>query len=159
MTNLGPNRKRLAKFVRKFGDPDERANAWRLLGSAMKEAGINWSDVGNWIEQSEKLDEGKYTEDELQQFGQAQRAEGVEAGIKIGEARKSNGGGSGTGLGTLPSLMLMAEFCQQQSGQLKDDEQRRFISEMHASARRGLTPKRGPLGYLVSLYIKHGGRI
>ncbi len=59
----------------------------------MNDAGINWSDVGNWIEDSEKLDESKYTEDELQQFAQARYAEGVEAGIKIGAARKSSGGG------------------------------------------------------------------
>ena len=37
----------------------------------MEGEGISWSDVGNWIEHGEKLDEGKYTEDELQEFGQA----------------------------------------------------------------------------------------
>jgi len=59
---------------------------------------------------------------------------------------------------TLPDPLEMAEFCQQHSSLLKDDAQRRFIDEMVITTRRR-TSQRGPLGYLVSIYIKHGGRI
>ena len=71
----------------------ERRQRMRALERAMEGAGVNWTDLGNWIEQG-AIDEGKYTESELQEFGQAMRAEGVEAGIKIGRrarATASNG--------------------------------------------------------------------
>ena len=38
----------------------------------------------------------------MQEFAQAARAEGVEAGIKIGMARASNGSGNANGHLTLP---------------------------------------------------------
>ena len=62
----------------------------------MQSEGIGWSDIGNVIEPGAECDDGKFTEAEMQQFGQAMRAEGVEAGIKIGMARAGNGGGNGT---------------------------------------------------------------
>ena len=74
----------------------------------MQGAGVTWSDIGNWIEHGNEHDDGKYTENELQEYGQALRAEGVEAGIKIGMARKSN-----DGAGVLPSTAAMAEYCHQ----------------------------------------------
>ena len=52
------------------------------------------------VEQGEH-DEGKYAESEMQEFAQASRAEGIEAGIRMGMARVSNG--SGNGHPTLPS--------------------------------------------------------
>jgi hypothetical protein len=120
-------RGRVAQLVRQFGDPEHggRANAWRMLQGTMNGAGINWSDVGNWIEDGES----KYTEDELQQYGQAKRAEGVEAGIKIGEARKSNGGGNG--YITVPNPSEIANFCHQRLSRMKDDAQRRFVRESY----------------------------
>jgi hypothetical protein len=136
----------------------ERRNAFAALERAMRDAGISWTDIGNAIEGD---DDGKYTENELQEYGQALRAEGVEAGIKIGMTRASNGGGNGHL--TLPSPMEMADFCHARRGQLKDDNQRKFIDEMVVKThhpmllRNRLAP--GTLGYLVSLYIKHGGRI
>jgi hypothetical protein len=133
----------------------ERRNAFAALERSMQSEGVSWTDIGDAIEHGGN--EGKFTESELQEYGQALRAEGVEAGIKIGQARASNGNGNGTG--TLPPFAVMAEFCQQRTNQLKDDSQREFINKMHAQALRGASPPRGPLGYLVSLYIKHGGRI
>jgi hypothetical protein len=53
----------------------------------------------------------------------------------------------------------MAEYCHERAGQLKDDKQRDFISEMLVTTRRGRKPFPGPLGYLASIYIKHGGRM
>ena len=47
----------------------------------MDDAGINWSDIGR-IENGEKPDESKYTEDDLQQFGQARHAEGDRRGAQ-----------------------------------------------------------------------------
>jgi hypothetical protein len=153
-------REKIAQLVRLFGTPErgERANAWRALERMMDGAGITWSDVGNWIEEGKKPDpdESKYTEDELQQFGQARHAEGVEAGIKIGEARKSNGGGNGHI--ALPKPSDMAEYCHERLGRLKDDAQRDFICETYEKTQRGRSLHAGTLGYLVSLYMKHGGK-
>ena len=69
--------------------------------------------------------DGKYTETELQEYGQIKRAEGVEAGIKIGQARASNGSSNGHGY-TLPKDTVMAEYCHQQLGRLKSDSERDF---------------------------------
>ena len=100
-------------------------------------------------------DKGKYTEAELQDIGQAQRAEGVEAGIKIGMARKSNGNGHIT----LPEPSEMAEYCHDRLSRLKDDKQREFVSDIYILTRRKMSLSLGRLGYLVSIYIQHGGRI
>ena len=149
MADLTPIKERLAKCIRLFGAA-ERANARNMTERALASVGATWTDLGDWIEHS-------YAESELQEIAQAIRAEGVEAGIKIGQARKSNGGSNG--VGTLPPFAVMAEFCQQRTNQLKDDAQREFIGKMYDQAQRGISPPRGPLGYLVSIYIKHGGRI
>ena len=100
--------------------------------------------------------DGAYTEDELQQFAQARYAEGVEAGIKIGEARKSNGGGNGHI--ALPKPADMAEYCHKRLGRLKDDKQREFVTEVYLITQRGRNLSPGRLGYLASIYIGIGGR-
>src|SRR5262245_32243697 len=137
-----------------------RVNAWTALERAMESAGISWSDIGNWIEHGGAQDDGKYTEAEMQEFAQVARAQGVEAGIKIGQTRANNGGGNGHL--TLPSPAEMADFCQARQRQLKDDKQRDLINEMVVKTRNQIVPRNrlapGTLGYLVSLYIKHGGR-
>src|SRR5262245_19941559 len=138
----------------------ERKNAFAALERTMQSGNITWTDIGDAIEHDQ--DDGKYSETEMQEFAQAARAEGVEAGIKIGMTRTSNSNGKGNGHLTLPSPVEMADFCHARRGQLKDDEQRRFIDEMVTAtrlqwlARNRLKP--GTLGYLVSLYIKHGGK-
>jgi hypothetical protein len=151
-------RGRIANLVRQFGDPERgvRVTAWRFLEQAMNGAGINWSDLANWLEDSETLDESKYTEDELQQYGQAQREEGVKIGIKIGEARKSNGSGNGHLM--LPKPSDMAEYCYARLNKMKDDAQRDFVRESYRTMQRGRSMQVGSLGYLVSLYMKHGGK-
>jgi hypothetical protein len=148
----------IAKLVRQFGTPERgvRANAWRALERAMDGAGITWTDLGNWIEHGGGGDDGAYTEDELQQFGQARHAEGVDAGIKIGEARKSSGGRNGHIV--LPKPSDMAEYCQQRLNRMKDDAQRDFVRETYAKTQRGTNLYAGTLGYLASLYMKHGGK-
>ena len=91
MADLGSNRKRIAQLMRMLGSSGgERRNAFAALERLMQSEGITWSDLGNAIEHS--IDgnadcEGKYTETEMQEFAQASRAEGVEAGIRIGMAR------------------------------------------------------------------------
>jgi hypothetical protein len=152
MADLGPNRKRIAQLVRMLGTTErgERANAWRALERDMRSGGFDWTDIGNWIEH----DEGKYTETEMAEFAQAVRAEGVEAGIKIGEARASNGGGDGL---TLPRPTEMAEYCHERLGQLKDS-QRDFVTDMYLITRRGVHLSPGRLGFLASIYIQIGGR-
>jgi hypothetical protein len=158
VADLGPNKKRIAKLIRMLGSSGgERRSAFAALERTMQSENISWSDIGNAIEEG---GEGKYSESELQEYGQALRAEGVEAGIKIGMMRVSNGGGNGHL--TLPSPAEMADFCHTRRGHLKDDNQRRFIDEMVVKThhqmllRNRLAP--GTLGYLVSLYIKHGGK-
>jgi hypothetical protein len=133
----------------------ERRNAFAALERIMHSEGVSWSDIGNMIEPDK--DPNKYSETEMQEFAQAARAEGVEAGIKIGLTRASNGGGNGRL--TLPPPAEMADFCHARRRQLKDDNQREFIDDMVVAThqlRHRLKP--GTLGYLVSIYIKHGGK-
>jgi len=148
--DLGPNKKKIAALLRMLGSSgSERRNAFAALERLMQNEGVDWSDLGNWIEH------GKYTEAEMLEFGQAMRAEGVEVGTKIGLARD----GGGNGHLTLPKPAEMAEFCVDRLTQLKDRNQREFVSDMHGITRRGRrTLSLGQLGYLVSLYIQIGGR-
>jgi hypothetical protein len=152
VADVGPTKKRIAKLIRMLGSSGgERRTAFAALERTMQGEGISWSDIGNVIE------EGKYSESELQEYGQALHAKGVEAGIKIGMTRASNG--SSNGAGTLPSPAIMAEYCHQRPNRLKDDAQRIFINEVYAKTRQGINLQRGTLGYLASIYIKHGGKI
>ena len=119
VTDLGPNKKKIAQLFRMLSSSgSERRNAFAALERTMQSEGIDWSDIGNWIEHGPECNDGKFTEAELQEFGQAMRAEGVEAGIKIGMARASNSGGNGHL--TLPKPPEMAEYCHGRLGQLKD---------------------------------------
>jgi hypothetical protein len=137
----------------------ERRNAFAALERVMQSEGVSWTDIGDALERDGAHDAGKYTEDEMQEFAQAARAEGVEAGIKIGKTQAHNGGGNGF---TLPSPAEMANFCSARRRHLKDDKQREFIDEMVAATRNQIflrhRLKAGTLGYLASIYIKHGGK-
>ena len=117
----------------------------------MASEGVTWTDLGDAIER----DDGKYTEVEMQEFAQLARTEGVEAGIKIGLVRGSNGGGHLT----LPKPFEMAQYCHERLGRLKDDKQRDFISDIYVVTQRGRSLSLGRLGYLVSIYIQTGGRV
>jgi hypothetical protein len=152
--DLGPNKKRIAQLVRLLGSSGgERRNAFAALERIMLSDGVSWTDIGDAIER----DEGKYTEAEMQEFAQAVRAEGLEAGIKIGLARVSNGGGNGHLL--LPEPAEMAEFCHERLGRLKNDRERTFAIEMYVITQRGVRLSLGRLGYLASLFIQLGGRL
>ena len=153
MADLAPIKERLAKCIRLFGSA-ERANARAMTERALKSIGASWTDLGDWIEQNG--DNSKYSEAEMQEFAQAARAEGVATGIKIGMAR-ANSGGKNNHL-TLPGGRAMAEFCHDRLSQMKDDNQREFIIEVHADTQRGAGLSLGRLGYLASIYIKIGGR-
>jgi hypothetical protein len=150
VADLAPIKERLAKCIRLFGSA-ERANARNMTERALASVGASWTDLGDWIEHS-------YSEDEMLEMVAAIRKESVEEGIKIGRAhvqpqQQKNGHLH------LPEPLAMAEYCQQRLNQLKDDAQRTFVENTHATLRRGWSIKRGPLGYLASLYIKHGGGI
>jgi hypothetical protein len=119
----------------------------------MRSEGLGWSDIGNFIEGT---NDGKYTEAEMAEFAQASRAEGVEAGIAIGEARTSS---RGNGRLTLPAPLEMAEYCDGRAGRLKDNAQRVFIEDMVLMTRRGMRLSPGRLGYLASIYIQIGGAV
>jgi hypothetical protein len=60
---------------------------------------------------------------------------------------------------TLPSPTEMADFCETRRNWLKDDAQRKFIEEMVFKTHNQMQLHRGTLGYLASVYIKHGGKI
>jgi hypothetical protein len=151
-------RQKVAQLVRLFGTTErgERVSAWHALERTMESAGVSWSDVGNWIEQGSEPDDGKYSEAEMQEFAAAVRAEGVEAGIKIGMTRANSG--SGNGHLSLPKPSDMAEYCHDRLNRLKDDKQREFVSDMYVITRRGRSLSLGRLGYLASIYIQIGGR-
>jgi hypothetical protein len=135
----------------------ERRNAFAALERTMQSKGVNWSDIGAAIERDAERDEGRYTESELLELAQAARAEGVKAGIELGLARASTNAGNG-GL-ALPKPAEMAEYCHQRAGQLKDDKQRDFISDMHRLTLSRSPLSRPRLGYLISIYVQIGGRI
>jgi hypothetical protein len=153
VADLDPNKKCIVHLFCMLGSTGgERRNAFAALERAMQSEGIGWSDIGNVIERGFK----GYTEAEMQEYGQATRAEGVEAGIKIGLARAGNGGGNGHL--TLPKPAEMAEYCHARLGRLKDDEQRKFVGQVYAITQRGSWLSPGRLGYLASIYIQIGGR-
>jgi hypothetical protein len=155
VADLGPNKKRIAQVLRILGSSGgERRNAFAALERIMRSAGVTWTDIGDVIENGDE-NEGKYTESELQEYGQALRAEGVEAGIKIGMTRTSNGNGHLA----LPKPSEMAEYCHDRPSRLKDDKQRDFVNDMYVITRQGasLSPRR--LGYLASIYIQIGGKL
>jgi hypothetical protein len=168
LLDLDPNREKrlahLAKFFRMLGSTadTERRKAFQSLVSQMRDDGISWSDIGNVIENEGKNKEtdNKYSEAEMQQYAQAVRAEGIEAGIKIGMARAGNGAGNGAGGHlTLPKPAEMAEYCHARLAQMKDDAQRKFVSDIHLITRRGMRLSPGRLGYLASCYIQIGGKV
>ena len=162
MADLSPKqKKRIAQFLRLLSSKGgERRNAYTALERFMQSESITWSDIGNELELEKRNadSEGKYTEIELQQFGQERLAEGVEKGIKIGVAQAQTSARS-NGHMTLPEPVQMAEYCYQRPNQLKDDAQRKFIDETYTRLLRGTNLYRGPLGYLASIYIKLGGKI
>jgi hypothetical protein len=156
VADLGPNKKRIAKLIRMLGSSGgERRSAFAALERTLQGEGVTWTDIGDVIEHGDT--EGKYTESEMQELAQVARAEGVEAGIKIGQARVSNGGGNGHL--TLPKPLVMAQYCHDRLSRLRDDKQRDFIDEMLVKTQRGMNLKLGTLGYLASIYIKMGGRV
>lgn len=111
----------------------------------MQSEGITWTDTGDRIEHS-------YSEDEMHQMVDVVRKEERQRAQQT--AARSNGHFA------LPSLTEMADFCHAQRHRLKDDAQRKFIDEMvFATHHQARHLQRGTLGYLVSLYIKHGGKI
>jgi len=147
----GPNKKRIAQLFRMLGTSGgERRNAFAALERSMQSEGITWTDIGDII--ASGGDEGKYSENEMHEFAQAARAEGVEAGIKIGLAR-------GNGHLTLPPPLEMAQYCHDRPHRLKDDRQRDFVNDIYVIAQRGMRLSPGRLGYLASIYIQAGGKI
>ena len=156
MADLGSNKKRIAQLFRMLGTSGgERRNAFAALERAMQSEGVTWNDIGDVIAGGGH-DDGKYTETEMQELAQAARAEGVEAGIKMGTARASNG--SGNGQLTLPKPFEMAQYCYDRLHRLKDNNQRDFVSDIYVIAQRGANLSPGRLGYLASIYIQIGGR-
>jgi hypothetical protein len=156
MADVDPNWKKIAQLTRLLGSTGgERRNAFTALERTMQSEGVTWSDYGNRLEHGDNA-EGKYTEAEMQEFAQATRAEGVEAGIRIGKAQTQQ---RSNGHVVLPEPAEMAEYCHERLGRLKDDKQREFISDMFVITRRRMSLSLGRLGYLASIYIQIGGRI
>ena len=149
-----PNKKRIAQLFRMLGSSGgERRNAFAALERSMQSEGVSWTDIGDALERGS---EGKFSEAELQEYGQALRAEGVEAGIKIGQARKSNGSANGHSM--LPENSEMADYCRRHRDDL-EPKHHSFVDRMptRTRSRRPLSPKEK--GYLASLYIQLGGSI
>jgi hypothetical protein len=153
VVDLAPIKERLAKCIRLFGSA-ERANARIMTERALESVGASWTDLGDWIEHTA---DGKYTEDEMQQFALAVRKEGVSEGIKIGKLQAQMQQRS-NGHITLPEPLKMAQYCHERLGRLKDDKQRDFVSDMYVITRRGICLSPGRLGYLASIYIQIGGK-
>ena len=138
-----------------------------MLKGVMEDESYTWNDIGNDVEHGGANGEGRYSEEEMLEFAQAARAEGVEEGIKIGVVR-GNGRGNNGHL-HLPEPAVMAEFCNDRQSQLNDWE-RKFIADMVLNTRgsgrlspfltrwnRGLKPRQ--LGSLAKIYISLGGAV
>jgi hypothetical protein len=139
VADLAPVKQRLAKCIRLFGSA-ERANARNMTERTLSSVGASWTDLGDWIEHS-------YSEDEMHELVAAIRKE------ERARVPQHNGHY------VLPEASVMAQYCHERPGRLKDDAQRKFINEMYASTLQGINPPRGPLGYLASIYIKLGGKM
>jgi hypothetical protein len=145
------NTKRIAQLLRMLSaSGGERRNAFAALERVMRGEGITWTDIGDGYERGDG-----YTESELQEYGQAQRAEGVEAGIKIGMVRA--GKGNGNGHLTLPELSEMADYCRDHRDDL-EPKHHSFVDKMPRRTRGRYTLSLKEKGYLASLYIQLGGR-
>ena len=153
MPDLGPNKKRIAQFFRMLGSNNdgERKAAWRALVRVMQNDGVDWTDIGDVI-QNRGEDDGKYTETEMCEAAQAARAEGVDEGIKLGMARASTNGGNGQIM--LPKASEMAQYCHDRLHRLKDDKQRDFVSDMCVVTQRRTNLSKGQLAWLASIYIQ-----
>jgi hypothetical protein len=143
--------RKLAACVRSLSadNNNERRAAWTGLCSLLKTDGIDFRDLGNLVESA--VDD-RYTKTEMLELSAAARKEGVETGIKIGEARASQNNGHIT----LPEPSEMAAYCYVNRGRL-EEKHHSFVDRM--SRRRSyhsLSPKEK--GYLASLYIQLGGR-
>jgi hypothetical protein len=151
-------RKRVAQLVRLLGSPvpDEQRMAWRKLTSAMQDAKVTFTDVGVWIEEGAG---DLYTADQMQDYFQAGRAEGIEEGKKLAQALASRSAGKVNGHGfTLPDARTMAEYCHQCFGQLKNDWQRQFVSNIFSVTRGTHSLSKARLANLARIYIEFGGR-
>jgi hypothetical protein len=138
VADLAPIKDRLAKCIRLFGSA-ERANARIMTERALASVGANWSDLGDWVENS-------YSEDEM--------CELVDAVRKDERARAPQYNGHIV----LPEASEMAEYCRARLNRLKDDKQRDFVSKVYLVTQRGLNLSLGRLGYLASIYIQIGGK-
>ena len=154
------HKKRMAQFFRLLGSSSEgeRRAAFTALLREMQKAGVSWTDIGDVIAAGSEpgCGDGKYTDAEMCEVAQVARAEGIEAGIKMGVARASNGNGNGQL--TLPKPTEMAEYCHDRLHQLKDDKQRDFVCDMCVVTQRRTHLSRGQLAYLASVYIQTGGK-
>ncbi|WP_426612917.1 hypothetical protein [Bradyrhizobium sp. McL0616] len=147
------SRKRIAQLVRMLSTGGgERRNAFAALERAMASAGVTWTDIGDCVEHDA---DGKYTDTEMQELAQAARAEGVDAGIRIGMARGSNGGGNGHLV--LPEFPEMADYCHRHRADL-EPKHHDFVDRIPIRARGWRSLSRKEQGYLASLYIQLGGK-
>ena len=130
-------RERIAQLVRMLGASEDGVweNAWCALVHEMHRAGMDFNDIGNAFEHGEH-DESKYTEEEMLEFAQVARAEGVEEGVKLGLARAS-GNDKPNGDLLLPKPVEMAELCSRRLAYLRSDRDREFISEMLVKTQYG----------------------
>lgn len=136
----------------------ERRNAFTALERVMQSEDVSRTDIGDVIEF--ERDDGRYTEAKCRNLPRppapkgsrrgsrsACRARVTEAAIVTSRCRRQ---------------WKWPDFCHTRRGQLKDDNQRKFIDDMVVATRHQmflryrLTP--GRLGYLASIYIQNGGK-
>ena len=96
---------------------------------------LRWTDIGDVIEHGGEHD-GQIYRERNAGICPGRPREGVEAGIKIGMSRASNG--SGNGHLTLPKPLEMAQYCHDRLGRLKDDKQRDFVGDMYVDHASGV---------------------
>jgi hypothetical protein len=147
VADLAPIKGKIAKCARRLGPATPRADrvaAFSGLERLLENAGADWNDLGDWIENS-------YSEEEM--------LEVVDVVRKEERQRAQQSAARSNGHFTLPSPLEMADFCEARRNWLKDDAQRKFIEEMVFKTHNQMQLHRGTLGYLASVYIKHGGKI
>ena len=95
MADLAPIKDRLAKCIRLFGSA-ERANARTMTERALASVGANWTDPGDWIENS-------FSEEEI--------LEAVDVVRKEERQRAQQNVPQSNGHIVLPEPSEMAQYC------------------------------------------------
>jgi hypothetical protein len=151
--------RRVSKIFRLMGsDLEGEANAAaHKLVSLIRTEGVNCNDLGTLIENCDgRIEERKYSDADAEMI----YSKGVEQGIQKGraeEARKQQAPPEFYDADGSPRWYEIALYCEQNSGQLRDEWDRNFISGMPEKMIRWKSPTAKQIPILMSIFKRLGG--